>query len=83
MIVDSQTCKEIIKLLNLNIKKSLGQNFLINPNISESIVNYLLPINDEKILEIGPGLGSLTHYLSNYNITCLEIDHETNRIKCR
>ena len=46
MIVDSQTCKEIIKLLNLNVKKSLGQNFLINPNISESIVNYLLPIND-------------------------------------
>lgn len=74
MIVDSQTCKEIIKLLNLNVKKSLGQNFLINPNISESIVNYLLPINDEKILEIGSGLGSLTHYLSNYNTTCLEID---------
>ena len=44
-------------------KKSLGQNFLIDKNILEKIVNTV-PINkNNEILEIGPGTGNLTDYL--------------------
>ena len=38
-------------------KKSLGQNFLIDKNILEKIVN-LTNIRDQSIIEIGPGTGN-------------------------
>ncbi len=40
-------------------KKSLGQNFLIDPNVIKKILN-VIEIKDENILEIGPGTGNLT-----------------------
>ena len=43
-------------------KKSLGQNFLIDKNILEKIVN-ITDIKNKKILEIGPGTGNLTSYI--------------------
>ena len=43
----------------IKAKKSLGQNFLIDPNIIDKIVN-LVGIEDRNILEIGPGTGNLT-----------------------
>ncbi len=44
-------------------KKSLGQNFLIDKNILQKIINTV-PINkDNEILEIGPGTGNLTSYI--------------------
>ena len=48
-------------------KKSLGQNFLIDKNILQKIVN-IVPINkNNEILEIGPGTGNLTYYLIKKN----------------
>ena len=48
-------------------KKSLGQNFLIDNNILQKIVNTV-PINkNNEILEIGPGTGNLTDYLIKKN----------------
>ena len=48
-------------------KKSLGQNFLIDKNILQKIVNSV-PINkNNEILEIGPGTGNLTDYLIKKN----------------
>jgi len=48
-------------------KKSLGQNFLIDNNILQKIVN-IVPINkNDEILEIGPGTGNLTDYLVKKN----------------
>ena len=43
----------------IKAKKSLGQNFLIDQNIIDKIVN-LIDIKDKNILEIGPGTGNLT-----------------------
>ena len=40
-------------------KKSLGQNFLIDQNVINKIVN-IVNIKDKNILEIGPGTGNLT-----------------------
>ena len=47
-------------------KKSLGQNFLIDKNILEKIVN-VSSIRDEIILEIGPGTGNLTSFIYTSN----------------
>ena len=47
-------------------KKSLGQNFLIDKNIINKIIN-VVPIKDKSILEVGPGTGNLTSYILNQN----------------
>ncbi len=45
-------------------KKSLGQNFLIDPNLQRKIVAAIHPGPDDEILEIGPGRGALTEHLA-------------------
>ena len=56
--------REIIKEYNLKPKKKLGQNFLHDKNIISSIVNKA-NIEDEDIIEIGPGPGILTESILN------------------
>ena len=46
----------------IKAKKSLGQNFLIDKNIIDKIVN-LVDIKDKDILEIGPGTGNLSEQI--------------------
>ena len=48
--------------MNIVAKKSLGQNFLIDHNILEQIVNTV-EVKNKEILEIGPGSGNLTQYI--------------------
>ena len=43
----------------IRAKKSLGQNFLVDKNIIDKIINTI-PITDSEILEVGPGTGNLT-----------------------
>ena len=50
----------------IKAKKSLGQNFLIDKNVLEKIVNTT-KINNKTILEIGPGTGNLTSYILKKN----------------
>ena len=52
-----------MKKYNVVDHKSLGQNFLIDENIVESIVEKADISKDDFIIEIGPGLGTLTEYL--------------------
>ena len=47
-------------------KKSLGQNFLIDQNIIDKIINTVLITNNE-ILEVGPGTGNLTKEILKNN----------------
>lgn len=49
-------------------KRSLGQNFLVDPNIQRKVVDALNPPPGGTILEIGPGRGALTRHLA-------ELDH--------
>ncbi len=46
----------------IKAKKSLGQNFLIDKNILEKIVN-IIQIKEKNIIEVGPGTGNLTSYI--------------------
>ena len=48
--------------MHIKAKKSLGQNFLIDRNILEQIVDTV-EIENNEILEIGPGTGNLTTYI--------------------
>ncbi len=48
-------------------KKSLGQNFLIDKNILQKIVNTVSIDKNSEILEIGPGTGNLTNYIIKKN----------------
>ena len=58
------------------MKKKLGQNFLINNSVAKKIVKLANFSQEDEIIEIGPGNGSLTdHLLSHHNkLTLLEID---------
>ena len=46
----------------IKAKKSLGQNYLVDRNILEKIVN-VTQITDKTILEVGPGTGNLTSFI--------------------
>lgn len=61
---------------NFEYKKSLGQNFLIDKNIINKIVNSIDLKEDSLIIEIGPGSGALTKELVklNANVISFEID---------
>ena len=56
--------------------KDYGQNFLVEPEICQKIVDLLDIKEDESVLEVGPGIGSLTHFLSNKSnhLSVVDID---------
>ncbi len=54
------TTSDFIKKYNLNAKKSLGQNFILDQNYTDKIVKSAGDITNKLILEIGPGPASLT-----------------------
>jgi len=55
--------REILASRNLAPRKSLGQNFLIDANIQQKILEATQVGPRDQVLEIGPGLGALTSYL--------------------
>ena len=68
------------KLIQLHIspKKKWGQNFLINDSVSQNIVESIKELKPKKIIEIGPGLGSLTDALSSMScpLVLIEVDQK-------
>ena len=65
--------------MTVKAKKHLGQHFLRDENIAEKIANTLSLERYDKVLEIGPGMGVLTKYLLQKDITTyvIEIDSES------
>ncbi|MBN1869643.1 MAG: ribosomal RNA small subunit methyltransferase A [Candidatus Omnitrophica bacterium] len=59
-------------------KRSLGQNFLINPNVVRRIIASCDLNKAETVLEIGPGKGALTRYLSQgaFKVIAIEKDDQ-------
>ncbi|HEX5723943.1 MAG TPA: 16S rRNA (adenine(1518)-N(6)/adenine(1519)-N(6))-dimethyltransferase RsmA [Longimicrobiaceae bacterium] len=59
-------------------KRSLGQNFLIDPNIQRKIVAAVDPQPDDEVLEIGPGVGALTRHLAGRvrRLVLVELDND-------
>ena len=59
-----------------NFQKKFGQNFLIDPHVLEKIVEAAGVTKDDFVLEIGPGIGTMTQYLCENarEVTAVEID---------
>ena len=59
-----------------SFKKSLGQNFLIDPNILRNIVSHADLTEKTGVIEIGPGIGALTEHLARAagKVVAFEID---------
>lgn len=55
--------RDIMKKYNIRANKSLGQNFLINQDVVDKIIDSAKVEKDDLVIEIGPGLGTLTKYL--------------------
>lgn len=68
--------KFIMKKYEITANKKLGQNFLIDDNAIESIVNASKITKEDLVIEIGPGLGTLTKPLleSAGKVICIELD---------
>lgn len=68
----------VLKQYGLRADKSLGQNFLQDDSVLEKIANTAEILEDDCVLEIGPGLGSLTRYLavSAKQVTAVELDRD-------
>ncbi|QNK88158.1 MULTISPECIES: 16S rRNA (adenine(1518)-N(6)/adenine(1519)-N(6))-dimethyltransferase RsmA [unclassified Sporosarcina] len=68
--------KEILAKYGFSLKKSLGQNFLIDPNILRNIVSHAGLSEKTGVIEIGPGIGALTEHLARSagKVVAFEID---------
>ena len=74
--------KNIMKKYGIRANKSLGQNFLINPEVVENIVKSSNINKNDMVIEIGPGLGTLTKYLLEKagKVICIELDPKMIKI---
>ena len=66
----------IMKKYNIKANKNLGQNFLISQEVVEKIVDCSQITKEDLVIEIGPGLGTLTKYLLEKagKVICIELD---------
>ena len=67
---------EIIQKYQFNFQKKFGQNFLIDSNILNKIVQSAEVTKEDCVLEIGPGIGTMTQYLAEAarEVVAVEID---------
>ena len=67
---------EILQKYNFQFQKKFGQNFLIDPHVLEKIVDAAEITPEDVVLEIGPGIGTMTQYLCERagKVVAVEID---------
>lgn len=73
-----QTTNEIVRKHNFTIQKKFGQNFLIDEHVLSKIVAAAELEKDDYVIEVGPGIGTLTQYLCENAkfVSAVEIDKE-------
>ena len=71
-----QNTIEILQKYNFRIQKKFGQNFLIDTHVLEKIIESAGITKDDFVLEIGPGIGTMTQYLCENarEVMAVEID---------
>lgn len=71
-----QNTIEILQKYNFNFQKKFGQNFLIDEHVLDKIIRAAEITKDNYVLEIGPGIGTMTQYLAcaAREVTAVEID---------
>ncbi|MDY5215833.1 MAG: 16S rRNA (adenine(1518)-N(6)/adenine(1519)-N(6))-dimethyltransferase RsmA [Lachnospiraceae bacterium] len=70
--------QEIIKKHNFSIQKKYGQNFLIDEHVLNKIIAAAELTEDDYVIEIGPGIGTMTERMAPEcrHVTAIEIDKE-------
>ena len=71
---------EVLQKYNFNFQKKFGQNFLIDTNILEEIIEAAEISQDDFVLEIGPGIGTMTQYLCESAREVVAVEIDTNLI---
>lgn len=76
-LCDVKTIKQIMAMFSINFRKEFGQNFLTNIGVVEDIADNCCEDSESTILEIGPGVGTLTRELAaRYKrVIAIEIDN--------
>ena len=71
-----QNTIEILKKYNFTFQKKFGQNFLIDTHVLDKIIAAAESTKDDFVLEIGPGIGTMTQYLAQAagKVAAVEID---------
>ncbi len=66
----------VLQKYNFNFQKKFGQNFLIDTHVLEKIMDSAEITKDDCVLEIGPGIGTMTQYLAERagRVVVVEID---------
>ena len=67
---------QVIKKYGFSFQKKFGQNFLIDANILEKIIASAEITKEDCVIEIGPGIGTMTQYLAENarEVVAVEID---------
>ena len=68
---------EVLQKYNFAFQKRFGQNFLIDTHVLEKIIAASQITKEDFVLEIGPGIGTMTQYLAEYarEVAAVEIDN--------
>ena len=76
VIANVSATRHILKRFNLRASKRLGQNFLIDKSVVDEIINAAEISEGERVLEIGPGIGTLTQGLleAGAQVVAVELD---------
>ena len=71
-----QNTIEVLQKYHFNFQKKFGQNFLIDPNVLQRIMDAAEITGEDCVLEIGPGIGTMTQYLCERarHVISVEID---------
>ncbi|MBE6048690.1 MAG: 16S rRNA (adenine(1518)-N(6)/adenine(1519)-N(6))-dimethyltransferase RsmA [Clostridium sp.] len=78
MDIKEYKTQELVNKYNFKFSKSLGQNFLIDDSVLNDIVSGAEVNNDDLVIEIGPGVGSLTVQLLKKakKVVAIELDND-------
>jgi 16S rRNA (adenine1518-N6/adenine1519-N6)-dimethyltransferase len=77
-----QRARHLLRLYNFLPKKRLGQNFVVNTDLLQRMISYASITKDDIVLEVGTGLGFLTHLLSREckRVITVEVDPKLIKI---
>ncbi len=77
-LIQSKETIAVLQKTNFHFKKQFGQNFLIDPSVLEHILDYSEINKEDLVIEIGPGIGTLTEALCEKAgfVIAIEIDEK-------
>ena len=76
-----QNTIEVLQKYHFNFQKKFGQNFLIDTHVLDKIISAAGITKDDFVLEIGPGIGTMTQYLACAAREVVAVEIDKNPIK--